>query len=332
MSPRFWMITNRRRDGENLNSERGPVTYWVADGGDPTVLTTWTKTGATAFKTLLAQAADELGGSVKPDQQEDQPHVTLLVHGYNNTWADAAARYRSLCNGLFSGDTSLGLCILFTWPSFGSPVDYLPDRSEARDSAGDLADVLSELYDWLIKKQADGFRDSTKACRAKTSLIAHSMGNYVLQKAMQLAWSRKNQPLLVSLLNQLLMVAADVDNDLFKSGEVVERADGDAIGNFTYRVTALFTGRDPVLGLSAGLKHFGKRRLGRSGLDKTVPCPDNVWAWDCSDMFRRDQDNIHSAYFEEPKTIELMRQILRGVDRTVLVRQSAATTPQGQRR
>src|ERR1035437_1206981 len=46
MSPRFWMITNRRRDGENLNSERGPVTYWVAEGGDPTILTTWTKVGA----------------------------------------------------------------------------------------------------------------------------------------------------------------------------------------------------------------------------------------------------------------------------------------------
>src|ERR1035437_2820696 len=88
MSPRFWMITNRRRDGENLNGERGPLSYWVADGGDPTILTTWTKVGATAFKTLLAQAADELGGSVKPDQQEDQPHVTLFVHGYNETWAD----------------------------------------------------------------------------------------------------------------------------------------------------------------------------------------------------------------------------------------------------
>jgi len=42
------------------------------------------------------------------------------------------------------------------------------------------------------------------------------MGNYVLQTAMQFAWTRKNQPLLVSLLNQLVIVAADVDNDLFK--------------------------------------------------------------------------------------------------------------------
>jgi Alpha/beta hydrolase of unknown function (DUF900) len=134
MSPHLWMITNRRRDRENLNGERGPLTYWIADSGDPTILTTWTKVGATAFKAHLAQAADELGGSVKPDQQEDQPHVILFVHGYNSTWADAAVRYRSPCSGLFSGDASLGLCVLFTWPSFGSPVDHLPDRAEACDS------------------------------------------------------------------------------------------------------------------------------------------------------------------------------------------------------
>ena len=76
-------------------------------------------------------------------------------------------------------------------------------------------------------------------CRAKISIIAHSMGNYLLQKAMHQVWTRKNQPLLVSLVNQLIMVAADVDNDLFSGGETVDRTDGDGIANLTYRVTAL---------------------------------------------------------------------------------------------
>lgn len=34
MSARLWMITNRPRGGENLNSERGSLTYRAADGGD----------------------------------------------------------------------------------------------------------------------------------------------------------------------------------------------------------------------------------------------------------------------------------------------------------
>ncbi|MDQ6663672.1 MAG: hypothetical protein M3Z23_04710, partial [Acidobacteriota bacterium] len=137
-------------------------------------------------------------------------------------------------------------------------------------------------------------------------------------------WTRKYQPLLVSLINQLLMVAADVDNDLFKSGEAVDKSDGDAIANLTYRVTALYTGRDPVLGLSAGLKHFGKRRLGRSGLDLTVPLPDNVWEVDCSSLIPPNSENVHSAYFESAGTLELMRQVLRGVDRGVLASEGLA--------
>jgi esterase/lipase superfamily enzyme len=211
----------------------------------------------------------------------------------------------------------MGTCVLFTWPSNGSPVEYLADRGDAAASAPDLADVLEELYDWLLTRQRAAVRKPEQACRAKTSMIAHSMGNYVLQKAMQVLWTRKNQPLLVSLLNQLLMVAADVDNDLFKSGESVDKSDGDAIANLTYRVTALYSGLDEILGVSAGLKHFGKRRLGRSGLDDPAAVPDNVWQVDCTPFFGPLPPH-HGAYFTTPDVLDLMRQILRGVDRGVL--------------
>ena len=156
-------------------------------------------------------------------------------------------------------------------------------------------------------------------------MISHSMGNYVLQKAMAAAWTRKNQPLLASLLNQLIMVAADVDNDLFDVG-APDNNDGQAIVNLTYRVTALYSGRDSVLGMSAGLKHFGTRRLGRSGLANDPPlvtqppATDNVWQVDCSSFFPKtvSSEAIHGVYFETQGTIELMRQILRGIDRGVL--------------
>src|SRR5205807_8621618 len=186
-------------------------------------------------------------------------------------------------------------------------------------------DVLSALFDWLVDRQQATISNPAKACKAKVSLIAHSMGNYVLQKAMHNAWTRKNQPLLVSLINQLLMVAADVDNDLFDAG-APDNDDGAAIANLTYRATALYSGRDAVLGASAGLKHFGTRRLGRSGLAHDPPLvtqppqTDNVWDVDCSSFFPPGVGgtDIHGAYFVTDGTIELMRQILRGVDRGVL--------------
>ena len=74
--------------------------------------------------------------------------------------------------------------------------------------------------------------------------------------------------------------------------------------------------------MSAGLKHFGKRRLGRSGIDRTCPIPDNVWDIDCSALIPANATDIHSEYFNStsPETIELMRQVLKGVDRTVMTR------------
>jgi hypothetical protein len=81
------------------------------------------------------------------------------------------------------------------------------------------------------------------------------------------------------------------------------------------------------LGLSAGLKHFGKRRLGRSGLDRSEKIPeDNVWDIDCSTLIPADAHDIHSSYFEptSPLTLELMRRLLRGVDRKVLAQEGTA--------
>jgi esterase/lipase superfamily enzyme len=295
---------------------RGPLTFWVSDKGPLDNFGNWRAVTRDDFKNQLVAAADQFP-PMEHGENEDQSHVTFFVHGYNNGWTDAAKRYEQLCADLYSGDDSLGLCISFDWPSLGSVIDYLPDRAHARDCAGDLADVLCQLYDWLLGKQQTA---TTNPCKAKVSVISHSMGNYVLQKAMAAAWTRKNQPLLVSLVNQLVMVAADVDNDVFDP-DGSDASDGNAMANLTYRVTALYSGRDAVLGASAGLKHFGTRRLGRSGL-ATEPPPgkDNIWQVDCSSFFPDSVSgmDVHSAYFGEYGTLPLMRGILRGLDRLVL--------------
>ena len=121
------------------------------------------------------------------------------------------------------------------------------------------------------------------------------------------------------------MVAADVDNDLFDSG-APDNNDGNAIANLCYRVTALYSGRDAVLGMSAGLKHFGTRRLGRSGLAHSPPLSSSFprrtmsGTLIASGFFPNSVSgqDIHGAYFVTKGTIELMRQILRGIDRKVL--------------
>jgi esterase/lipase superfamily enzyme len=321
------------RTPANFGDDRGDLTYWTSDTGPATDPAQWTNVTSAVFQKGLIAAAGKFP-VIDPTVQssEDQHHVAFFIHGFNNTWAVEAARYQGICDSFFSGPSSLGECVMYDWPSLGSVLGYIPDREHARDCANDLADVLSALYEYMRAQQIATAADPTNVCKAKISIIAHSMGNYLLENAMATVWTRKNQPLLMSLINQLLMVAADVDNDLFKSGESIQKSDGDAIANLTYRVTALYSGKDPVLGVSAGLKHFGKRRLGRSGLDHDFPVPDNVWDIDCSRYFtsqtvKNYPGGVHSAYFEVPDTIKLMTALLRGVDRTVLVSDGLAPAP-----
>jgi esterase/lipase superfamily enzyme len=316
----YWMVTNRNFTQTDFGDEFSELSYWKNDSTSFGAFAAWKQLTDTEFRQGLVQVADTFSDPISTPG-EDQKHINIFVHGFDVSWASAVTRYGQIVENLFSGPQSLGECILFTWPSEGSPLGYFPDRSEARKSAGDFADVLSNLYDWMSMKEVQAADNPTQACRAKTSVIAHSMGNFVLQNAMNYVWTRKNRPLLMSLINQLLMVAADVDNDIFRSGETVDQGDGEGIANLSYRVTALYTGRDSVLGMSAGLKHFGKRRLGRSGLDRTYPVPDNVWDVDCSTLISPNTSGTeaHSAYFQEPKCYALMRQLLRGIDRSVLI-------------
>ncbi len=239
--------------GQPSSIQRGPLTFWIADklATDGTIA--WEQISQDRFRKLLIGASDAFE---LVEQFKDQPHVTFLVHGYNVGWQASSNFYQNLCARMYEGDNSLGLCVSFDWPSYGNILGYYPDRAHARECAQDLTNILSDLFDWLVTKQDDalkaevaisqGKKPKTEPCKAKVSVISHSMGNYVLQKAMAAAWTRKNQPLLVSLINQLLMVAADVDNNLFDQG-APDNDDGNAVANLTYRITALYSGRDAVL-------------------------------------------------------------------------------------
>src|SRR5216684_201497 len=150
--PAYWMISNRVAQKSGFGTDRGPLTYWVSDNGPLTVFKNWKRASADDFKNLLVAAANRFP-LLDHGEHEEQSHVTFFVHGYNTGWREAAKRYEKFSADLYTGNDSLGLCISFDWPSCGNVLGYLPDRAHARECANDLADLLSQLYDWLINKQ-----------------------------------------------------------------------------------------------------------------------------------------------------------------------------------
>src|SRR5882762_1188395 len=172
--PKYWMINDRSQGGVGPDINTAGMTYWVSDKQPLTDIKNWRQVTQANFQKLLVAAADKFP-AYSPEENEKQSHVTILVHGFNNKFTSATRFYQDLCGKLFEGPNSLGLCILYDWPSCGSILGYEPDRSHARICAQDLTDVLSALFDWLVAKQQATIDNSAKACKAKVSLIAHSM-------------------------------------------------------------------------------------------------------------------------------------------------------------
>jgi esterase/lipase superfamily enzyme len=306
-----------------LGKKRAILRCYASDKTDLESLSAWTELSLDDFRARLTKIAGRFP-QVEEAENEKQQHVTFFIHGYNNSWTDAARRYRQLQRHLFSPPDGLGQLILFTWPSDGATYGYLPDREDARASAPDLADVFVDLHDHLTKMQRAAARGGTNMpCRAKISVIAHSMGNYVLQKALSVASKKLNNPQLITLIHQVAMVAADVDNDLFQK-DLPDDGDGSLMANLCYRIGALYTGRDQILGASAGLKHFGKRRLGRSGLADPDEVYDNVFDLDITRVLPPAAKNMHSAVFDHAATRRILRLMLQGRDRRLLTKNGSA--------
>jgi hypothetical protein len=317
-----YMLTNRQIDKNEPGIDKGPLRFFRSDksGSALSKLSAWTELNEDGFRKALASEANGFP-RIPEEDNENQRHIGLFVHGYNNTWKESVERYEQIRNDIYLvGDAqqSMGVVVLFSWPSDGFPANYLPDREDARQSAPDLARMLVVLHDQIVvtQRRAAAETDAKRFCKAKISVIAHSMGAYVMQKALASASKTLSNPQLITLIHQLVLVAADVDNDLFEKSQP-DDSDGSLEANLCYRIGALFTGLDPILGASAGLKHFGKRRLGRSGLADPTAVWDNVFDKDVTDMVS-DQSNIHSGAFTSSTCQELIRLILRGRDRKLL--------------
>jgi hypothetical protein len=123
MDTQFWMITDRNIDakGARLGSDHSdatePLTFWVSDQDnvkDLQNLKRWRNSSREQFKKLLLGATKAFPVIKDPADQERQQHVTLFVHGFNNSWEDAVARYHQICRDMYSGADGLGVCVLFT--------------------------------------------------------------------------------------------------------------------------------------------------------------------------------------------------------------------------
>lgn len=166
--------------------------------------------------------------------------------------------------------------VLFTWPSDGTAlpfVSYKSDRSEAKGSGYAFARGLLKLRDFLAI-QAD--RAGGKPCPQDLHLLCHSMGNYVLQNALERIRQFTPGTALPRLFQQIFLCAPDVDADALEPGHPM----GD-LHELARAVTVYHNTGDVALHVSDYTKG-NPDRLGSFGAARAALLPDKVQQVDCS--------------------------------------------------
>ena len=129
--------------------------------------------------------------------QADDRNILVFVHGFNVSFDDAAIRAAQLGFDL----QVPGITAFFSWPSRGNLAGYLTDVSSIEASEEHLAEFLVKV--------------SALSEQGKVHIIAHSMGNRGLLRAMHRATTQAALRAGVRF-GQIFLAAPDVDAKLFR--------------------------------------------------------------------------------------------------------------------
>src|SRR5262249_43745772 len=129
------------------------------------------------------------------DLQQDMlagADTAVFLHGYNVSWTAAVGTALALQLGLNRAPRPAGSPGvrggLFSWPSDGAVIpwwSYRSDRSDARGSGAAVGRAFLKLRDWLVALRDRVARKEDQLCEQDIHLVCHSMGNYVLQFALE---------------------------------------------------------------------------------------------------------------------------------------------------
>ena len=204
----------------------------------------------------------------------------VYVHGFNVTWEEAvgsALALQEMCNREGLGDPKQqAAVVLFTWPSDGLAlpfVSYKSDRTEAKASGYAFARGLLKVRDHLA---AIADRAGGRACPQDLHLLCHSMGNYVLQNALERIRAFTAGSAMPRLFENVFLCAPDVDADALEPGKPM----GD-LHELARAVTVYHNVGDVALHVSDYTKG-NPERLGSNGATRAGQLPDKVQQVDCS--------------------------------------------------
>jgi len=220
---------------------------------------------------------------VKNDITGSGKNLLIFIHGFANSFKDGITRAAFnrewfAASGIADADTTV---IAFSWPSLGQliaapphllPDDYLRDQAQAGQSGFHIATFLKVVEPLITAVRAQGRR---------AFLLAHSMGNFALQAAVE-SWFSHGNPA-TALFDEVFLAAADERFDTFgfPAGARLSR-----LKNLVARISIYYSVRDIAMYLSFAVNLIA--RLGHEGPEhKADPAefgPARYRILDCADV------------------------------------------------
>jgi esterase/lipase superfamily enzyme len=236
--------------------------------------------------------------------------ILVFVHGYNNDQEIVLKRHRMLKESLRAAGYA-GVVASFDWPSADRALNYLEDRSDAKQTAIRL--VADCIAPFSVIQSAE--------CRVNVHVLAHSTGAYVVREAFDDADDRPRIASANWTASQVVFIAADVSAKSMGAGH----AKSSSLYRHCVRLTNYSNPFDAVLKLS-NVKRVGVApRAGRVGLPEVVP--DKAVNVDCGRYYAANEERIgdglgaksHSWYFGDPVfTKDLLHTLEGDIDRRAI--------------
>lgn len=272
--------------------------------------------------------SNNLGGSQRMfyelykemSSSKERSDVLIFIHGYAYDFDDELQAIIDLKKIFIDNPESPVEHILFvSWPASSSivPLTYFDDKASSINSGTSLL-RLFYFYTQFLK---DIFSNRDLApCNQRIHLMAHSMGNRVLQSML---YSLKKENIL-RVIDQVLLLNSDVTYKVFEDSE----DSFNKLPLLANRVSIYLNRKDTILGISQFTKNILTPRLGKNGPSDIEKFKDIVSIIDCT-FIENDLKNSlkfeignHWGYLSSSQVQNDIFQNLYGVDRNLITNRS----------
>lgn len=269
-------------------------------------------------------SANNLGGSQRMfyelykemSSSKERSDVLIFIHGYAYDFDDELKAMIDLKKIFIDNPESPVEHILFvSWPASSSivPLTYFDDKASSINSGTSLL-RLFYFYTQFLK---DIFSNRDLApCNQRIHLMAHSMGNRVLQSML---YSLKKENIL-RVIDQVLLLNSDVTYKVFDDSE----DSFNKLPLLANRISIYLNRKDTILGISQFTKNILTPRLGKNGPSDIEKLKDIVSIIDCT-FIENDLKNSlkfeignHWGYLSSSQVQKDIFQNLYGVDRNLI--------------